>query len=170
EHVHLEALGVRIEDLEVELHVRHVERDVLLGLPADHLAGVSFFHSVHLDLLDDHVPPADRRHHGPLLDPGGGKESPDRLRHDSGVHDLARDRIATPNPVAFNTLRIAHLEYRRLALPLMLVVVSVNATVSCVITVPQKCAGVPPPPAVLSEPLMMTIPKNWNPPWTDNEP
>src|SRR5436190_1274844 len=82
---------VRLEDLEVELDVRHVERHVLLGLPPDHLPGVPFLHPVHLDLLDDHVPAADRRHHRPLLDAGRGKQPPDRLRHEPGVHDLTLD-------------------------------------------------------------------------------
>src|SRR5207249_10380172 len=49
QHVHLQALRVGVEDLEVELDVRHVERDVLLRLPADHLAGVALLHPVHLD-------------------------------------------------------------------------------------------------------------------------
>src|SRR2546429_2610580 len=40
---------------------RHVERDVLLGLPPDHLPGVTLLHPVHLDLLDDHVPAPDGR-------------------------------------------------------------------------------------------------------------
>jgi len=52
-------LGIGIEDLEVELHVVHVEGTCLLGLPADDLAGLGLPHPVHGDLLDDHVPAAD---------------------------------------------------------------------------------------------------------------
>ena len=54
-------VAVGIQDLEVELHVLHVERHVLLGLPADHLAGLRLLHAVHRDLLDDHVAAADGR-------------------------------------------------------------------------------------------------------------
>jgi hypothetical protein len=91
EHVHLQPLGVRIEDLEVQLDVGHVEGDVLLRFPADHVTGFPLAHPVHLDLLDDHVPPADRRDHPFGLDPGGGKEAPDRLRDDAGIHDFSLD-------------------------------------------------------------------------------
>ena len=83
QHRHLEPLAVRIQDLEIELHVLHVERNVLLGLPADHLAGVRLFHPVHLDLLDDHVAPADRDHHLLGLDPGRGQETLDGIRDDA---------------------------------------------------------------------------------------
>src|SRR5438445_518802 len=88
QHVHLQPLRIRVEDLKVELHVGHVERHVLLGLPADHFPGVPFLHPVHLDLLDDHVPAPDRRDHRLLLHPSRGKETPDRFRYDPGVHDL----------------------------------------------------------------------------------
>ena len=40
QHVHLQPLRLRVQDLEVELHALHVEGDVLLGLPADHLPRV----------------------------------------------------------------------------------------------------------------------------------
>src|SRR2546430_13707345 len=69
----------------------YVERHVLLGLPADHLTGVGFLHPVHLDLLDDDVPASHRRDDRFLLHPGRGKQPPDRLRDDPGVHDLALD-------------------------------------------------------------------------------
>src|SRR5690242_18859637 len=89
-----------------------------------------------------------------------------RVRSSQNSWTHPRDRIATPMPVLSNAFKTAHLEYSKLALPEMLLVVSDSATVSWAITMPQKCAGVPPPPAVLSEPLMITTPKNWNPPWT----
>src|SRR5881398_4250843 len=54
-----------------------------------------------------------------------------------------------PTPVLSNALRIAHLEYRMLALPVIVLVVSESATESWTIIVPQKWAGVPPPPDVL---------------------
>ncbi len=91
EHVHLQPLGVGIEDLEVQLHVGHVKRHVLLGFPADHLAGVAFFHAVHLNLLDDHVAAAHCRDDFLLLDAGCGQETANRLRNDARVHDLALD-------------------------------------------------------------------------------
>ena len=62
QHRHLEAFALGIEDLEVELDVVHVERHVLLGLPADDLARLGFLHPVHGDLLDDHVAAADGGH------------------------------------------------------------------------------------------------------------
>src|SRR5216117_1075587 len=75
----------------VELAVGHVERHVLLSLPADHLARVRLLHPIHLDLLDDHVPPPDGGDDRPVLHPGRGKQPPDRLSDDAGVHDLALD-------------------------------------------------------------------------------
>ena len=91
EHRHLEAFAVGIEDLEVELDVVHVEGDVLLGLPADDLAGLAFLHPVHRDLLDDHVTAAHGRDDLLGLDAGGGEQALDGLGHDAGVHDLALD-------------------------------------------------------------------------------
>ena len=41
EHGHLESLALGIQDLEIELDVVHVERHVLLGFPADDLAGLA---------------------------------------------------------------------------------------------------------------------------------
>ena len=91
EHGHLEPFRLGIQDLEIELHVVHVERHVLLGLPADHLAGLGLFHPVHGDLLDDHVPAADGADDLLGLDAGGGHEPLDGLGHDGRVHDLALD-------------------------------------------------------------------------------
>ena len=62
EHAHLEAVGVGIEDLEVQLHRLHVERHVLLGFPAHQLARLLLFHALDLDFLDDHVAAADGGH------------------------------------------------------------------------------------------------------------
>ena len=91
EHGHLEPFGLGVEDLEIELHVVHVERNVLLGLPADDLAGLGLLHPVHRDLLDDHVAPADGGDDLFRLDARGGHESLDRFGHEGGVHDLALD-------------------------------------------------------------------------------
>ena len=91
QHGHLQPLAVGIEDLEIELHVFHVERDVLFGFPANHFAGLRFLHPVHLDLLDDHVAAADRGHDLLGLDPGGGEETLDGIRDDARVHDFAFD-------------------------------------------------------------------------------
>ena len=89
--VHLEAFGVGIEDLEIELHVRHVERHVLLGFPPDDFAGIPFFHPVHLNLLDDDVTAPHGRNDGFALDAGGFEQPPNSLRNQAGVHDLALD-------------------------------------------------------------------------------
>ena len=91
EDAHLQPLGLGVEDLEVQLDVRHVERHVLLRLPADDLPGVRLLHPVHLDLFHDHVPAPDRRDDGLLLHSGGGKQTPDRLGDDPRVHDLTLD-------------------------------------------------------------------------------
>ena len=40
QHRHLQTLAGRIQDLEIQLDVVHVEGDVLLGLPPDDLAGL----------------------------------------------------------------------------------------------------------------------------------
>ena len=82
EHGHLEALALGIQDLEVELDVVHVERHVLLGLPADHLAGFGLLHPIHVDLLDDHVAAADGGHDLLGLDAGGGQQALDGLGDD----------------------------------------------------------------------------------------
>jgi hypothetical protein len=91
EHRHLEPLAIRVQDLEVELDVVHVERDVLLRLPADDFACLGLLHAVHRDLLHDHIAAADGGHHRSGLDAGLGHEAPDGLGHDAGVHDLALD-------------------------------------------------------------------------------
>jgi hypothetical protein len=91
EHGHLEALTLGIQDLEVELHVVHVERHVLLRLPADHLARLHLLHPVHRDLLDDHDPPADGGHDLLGLDARRRHETLDRVRHEARIHDLTFD-------------------------------------------------------------------------------
>ena len=62
QHLHLQAVAVGIEDLEVELDVLRIERHVLVRFPADHLARLGLLHPIHLDLLDDHVAPAHGDH------------------------------------------------------------------------------------------------------------
>ena len=95
QHGHLETLALGVQDLEVELHVVHVERHVLLGLPADDFARLRLLHPVHRDLLDDHVAAADRGDDLLGLDAGGGHEAFDGVGHERGVHDLALDdRVA----------------------------------------------------------------------------
>ena len=64
------AFGVGVEDLEVELHVVHVERHVLLGLPADPLAGLGF--------LGDRVDERDRRLPGVSCERRSGDTDPRR--------------------------------------------------------------------------------------------
>ena len=59
QHAHLHAVGIGIEDLEVQLHRLHVERHVLLRFPAHQLARLLLLHALDLDLLDDHVAAAD---------------------------------------------------------------------------------------------------------------
>jgi hypothetical protein len=60
QHGHLEPFALRVQDLKIELHAVHVERHVLLGLPANDLAGFGLSHAIHRDLLHDDIPPADR--------------------------------------------------------------------------------------------------------------
>ncbi len=91
EHGHLQAFAFGIEDLEIELHVVHVERHVLLGFPADDFAGLGFLHPIHRDLLDDHVAAADGGDDLLGLDAGRRHEALDGLGHDAGVHDFALD-------------------------------------------------------------------------------
>jgi hypothetical protein len=91
QHRHLRRVLLRIEDLEVELHVLHVERHVLLGLPADHLACVVLAHPIHGDLLDDHVMTAYGRDDVLLLEPRTLDEGADGLGDEHRIHDLALD-------------------------------------------------------------------------------
>ena len=94
QHRHLETFAGRIQDLEIELDVVHVEGDVLLGLPSDDLARLRFLHAVHRDLLDDHVAAAHGGDELFGLDAGRGKQPLDRLGDDPGVHDFAfHDRV-----------------------------------------------------------------------------
>src|SRR5262249_36066527 len=78
-------------DLEIELHVLHVERHVLLGLPADNLAHLSLAHTVHGDLLDDHVAAAHCGDHVLCLDPRRGEKALDGIGDKGWVHHLALD-------------------------------------------------------------------------------
>ena len=78
EHRHLKPLAFRVEDLEIEFDVLHVEWHVLFGLPPDDLAGLRLRHPIHLDLLDDDVAPPDRRHDRLLFDRAAATNN---LRH-----------------------------------------------------------------------------------------
>ncbi len=94
QHRHLQPLVHGVEDLEIELHALHVEGHVLLGLPADHLAGIGLLHPIHLDPLDDDVAAADRGHHLLLFHPRRLEERANGAGDQRGVHDLAlHDRI-----------------------------------------------------------------------------
>src|SRR5438128_1545061 len=77
QHAHMQPRVVRIKDLEVELHVRHVERDILIGITPDHFSRRPFLNSVHLNLLHDYVPAPNRRHYRTLIDSSRGKQPPD---------------------------------------------------------------------------------------------
>ena len=48
QHAHLHAVGIGIEDLEVQLHRLHVERHVLLRFPAHQLARLLLLHALDL--------------------------------------------------------------------------------------------------------------------------
>src|SRR6185503_20915774 len=86
-HGHLEPFAGGIQNLEVELDVLHIEGNVLLRLPTDHLAGFSLAHAIHRDLLDDHVASTHRDHDLLGLDSCGSHQALDRVGHDPGVHD-----------------------------------------------------------------------------------
>ena len=91
QHLHLQAIGIGIEDLEVEFDTFRIEGDVLVGLPADHLAGLRLLHSVHGDLLDDDVAAADGNHHVAGLDLQSREQVPDSVSHQGGIHHFAFD-------------------------------------------------------------------------------
>jgi hypothetical protein len=65
QHRHLGARAVGVEHVEVERHRVHVERHVLLGLPAQQRAGLGAHGARGADALDDHVAPADTDHEPP---------------------------------------------------------------------------------------------------------
>ena len=77
--LHLAVVVAAAEDLEVEVHLVHVERDVLLGLPADLLVELLAAHRGKAHLLHDHRVPRHR----------GG----DVLRLDLPVVDRLADRL-----------------------------------------------------------------------------
>ena len=90
-HAHLEAIGVGIEDLEIQLDRLHVERNVLLGFPSHQLARLLLLDALDLNFLNDDVASADggddrfRRH------AGAGERGLNRLGDDARVHDFAFD-------------------------------------------------------------------------------
>ena len=88
---HLQALSLGIRDLEVELHVIHVEWNVLLRFPTDDFPGVGFLHPIHLDRLDDHVASPDADHDVALGQALLIEDRVDSLRDQAGIHDLAFD-------------------------------------------------------------------------------
>ena len=93
---HLQTLTLRIGDLEVQLHVVHVERYVLFGLPADDFAGIRLLHSIHLDGLDDQVPATDRGHDISIVNALFDEERVDGLGNQTRIHDLTLDdRVGT---------------------------------------------------------------------------
>ena len=55
QHVHLQAVAVGIEHLEVELHSLDVEGDVLLRFPAHDFRRIRLLHAIDLNLLHNHV-------------------------------------------------------------------------------------------------------------------
>ena len=110
---HLQAVALGIEDLEVELHVVHVEGHVLLGLPADDLAGLGLLHPVHADALDDDVAAPHGGHDLLALDARRGEEPPDGVGHQPRVHDLALDDRVV------HDRRVGHLREHRLPAPVV---------------------------------------------------
>ena len=88
---HLEAVGVGIENLEIQLDRLHVERNVLLGFPAHQLARLLLLDALYLNFLDDDVAAADggddrlRRH------TRFGERGLNRFGNDARVHHFAFD-------------------------------------------------------------------------------
>jgi len=91
QHAHLETIGVRIENLKVELDRLHVEGDVLLRFPANELTRLCFLHTIDLNFLDDHVASADGGHDTLALDAGGGERGTNRVGDDARVHHFTFD-------------------------------------------------------------------------------
>ena len=91
EDLHLTGADVLVEDLEIERDVVDVERDVLLGLPVDGLAGVVGAHLVHDDLLDDDGTTGDGRGDWLLRQTGLLGAGLQGLDDQLAVHDLAVD-------------------------------------------------------------------------------
>jgi len=79
EHVHLPLLRIRRQDLEVEVDLVHVERDVLLGLPLD----------LPLELLATHLREVDPLDDDRMTGHGGG----DVLAPDTTVGDRLANRL-----------------------------------------------------------------------------
>ena len=89
--VHLDAVRVGIQDLEVEFHRLHVERHVLLGFPAHEFARLLLLHALDLDFLDDHVASTNCRHHGLGRHARSGQTAGNGFGHNAGIHDLPLD-------------------------------------------------------------------------------
>ena len=88
---HLQSLAVRVRDLEVELDVVHLERNMLLGFPGDDLSSLGLIHSVHPDELDDDIATAHARDDIPgryvLLVKQGGEQLDNEPRLDDVTID-----------------------------------------------------------------------------------
>jgi hypothetical protein len=77
----LELRPILPEDLEVDVDVVDVERDVLLGLPANRLAQLALRHLRQVDALGDHGPPGNADHRLRRLDAALDQRLADRLLH-----------------------------------------------------------------------------------------
>jgi hypothetical protein len=85
----LELRPVLPQDLEIDVDVIDVERDVLLRLPADRLAQLALRHLRQVDPLGDHRAPGDADDGLRGLDAALDQRLPDRLLHGVWVLDLA---------------------------------------------------------------------------------
>src|ERR1700730_16952282 len=97
EHVHLPRAAVAVgrrQDLDVDVHVLHVEGDVLLRLPLDALLQLLLGHAGHRDLLDDHAVAGHADGHVAVLQLVLIEDLLDRLDDRAGVHQRSvHDRL-----------------------------------------------------------------------------
>ena len=91
QHAHLETIGIRIEDLEVEFHGLHIEGNVLFRFPAHEFTGLRFLHAFDGNFLDDDVTSADSSDDLFRFDAGALECLTNGVCDDSGIHDFAID-------------------------------------------------------------------------------
>ena len=91
EEIHLPGVGPPAEDLVVDRHDLDVERDVLLGLPADLLLQLVVGHHRDGDLSDDHRLPVDADGDVLLGDLRIVEDLHEALDDGAGVHDVTVD-------------------------------------------------------------------------------
>src|SRR5688572_10921984 len=86
QNLHLRPFAFRIQNLEVEVHVLHVEWHVLLGLPTNHFTSIVLAHAIHRNRFDNDVVTANRGDDIRLLNTSAVDDSSYGFRNQYRIH------------------------------------------------------------------------------------